>query len=152
MHSANQYVFVCSLPPRKLAPRHIQVKGYQAIGVDCEITVSCLVVFDHNVKVYVWLSPAYSTSYVAPRKDTLHGQIPHRCRNGENQKRGDDHDHYNNFCEPCGFPLHAREMEAIAVQAQGPQLPLPDSSSELPAASVISQSGIPTSASATCCS
>ncbi len=46
-------------------------------------------------------------------RDTLHGQIPHRCSRSENQKRGDDHTHYNEFAEPCGFPPHASEMEAL---------------------------------------
>ncbi len=48
-------------------------------------------------------------------RDALHGQVPHRCRKGENQKRGDDHDHYNVFCEPCGMPAHTVEVEGQAM-------------------------------------
>ncbi len=47
-----------------------------------------------------------TVSYDTAGRGALHGQVPHRCRRGEEQKRGDKHDHYNNFCEPCCFPLH----------------------------------------------
>ena len=53
-------------------------------------------------------------AFGAQGRDALHGQNRHWCRRGESQKKGDGHDHINIWQEPCCFPAHAKEMEALA--------------------------------------
>ena len=78
-------------------------------------------------------SYAYRNGY-----DSIRGRIPDRCRRREHQKRGFNHDHYNEFAERCGLPsCHWAAGCSASVSADVQGSPAADTTAPVPTATAL---------------